>query len=61
MVSKIGKYLGTFINSKLNCKDYFQDIVTKINKKPQGWKGNLLSQVGRLTLCTSVLHSLPAY
>ena len=51
----MGKYLGTFVDSQQNHNESFQDIVTKIARKLQGWKGKLLSQVGRLTLCTSVL------
>lgn len=39
----------------------FQDIIDRVQNKLQGWKANLLSQVGRTTLISSVLQALPLY
>ena len=58
VVLKMGKYLETFMDSKMNCKENFQDIIAKITKKLQDCKGNLLSQTRGHTLCAKVLQSL---
>ena len=36
VVSKLGKYLGIFIDFKLSCKENFQDIMAKLNRKLPG-------------------------
>ena len=54
LVPNPGKYLG--FNFKLQGKriEDFQDLITKISSKLQGWKAKLLSQAGRLTLINFV-------
>lgn len=61
LVQHPSKYLG--INFKLigNRIADFQFLIDKLNSKLQGWKARLLSQVGRTTLISSVLQSLPLY
>ena len=43
VVSWMLKYLETFPDFDLHCKENFQDIIAKLNRKLQGWKDNLLS------------------
>ena len=61
LIQHPSKYLG--INFKLigNRIADFQFLIDKLNSKLQGWKARLLSQVGRTTLISSVLQSLPLY
>ena len=55
--------LGSHINisSNLRKKEKGQELIQKLSKKFQGWKAKILSQAGRLTLCRSVLQSIPIY
>ena len=41
--------------------ELLRTVVEKISQRPQWWKENLWSQVGRLTLIKTVLSSLPVY
>ena len=61
LIQNPNKYLG--INFKLtgNRVVDFQFLIEKLNSKLQGWKAKLLSQVGRTTLTSSILQSLPLY
>ena len=40
---------------------FFQPLLDKFNKKLIGWKAQLLSQGGRLTLIKSTLANFPNY
>ena len=42
-------------------KEDLQPIIDKIIKRNAGWKGRLLSYVGRLTLLKACLASVPIY
>ena len=61
IVARIDKYLGSYIDNSSNKKRIGQELIQKISKKLQGWKAKLLSQVGQLTLCKSVMQSIPIY
>ena len=61
LVQHPSKYLGINFKLKGNCITDFQFLIDKLNSKLQGWKARLLSQVGRTTLISSVLQSLPLY
>jgi hypothetical protein len=54
-------YLGLNFKLRGNRIADFQDLITKVSTKLQGWKAKLLSQAGRMTLTNSVLHSIPIY
>jgi hypothetical protein len=55
------KYLGFPISDKrLGCSA-FRDIVGKMGKKLQPWKGKNLNSGGRLVLTNSSLSSMPIY
>ena len=57
----LGKYLGfpiKFGNSSTHDFDY---ILDKVQAKLQGWKANLLSMAGRLTLTKAVISAIPSY
>lgn len=56
------KYLGILVTQTPNARDLTHDqLVDKFQKKLSGWKANLLSHAGRLTLIKTVLFSLPVY
>ncbi|GKV17362.1 hypothetical protein SLEP1_g27876 [Rubroshorea leprosula] len=57
----LGKYLGFPITSKRIKKSDCNFIVDKVRSKLAGWKANMLSLAGRVTLATSVLSSIPNY
>nr|XP_048323112.1 uncharacterized protein LOC125420506 [Ziziphus jujuba var. spinosa] len=58
---KDAKYLGNplFLGIKKS-KDY-EDLKKKVESKLQGWKANLLSQLGRCILVKSVITAAPVY
>ncbi|GKU96985.1 hypothetical protein SLEP1_g10165 [Rubroshorea leprosula] len=57
----LGKYLGFPITSRRIKKSDCNFIVDKVRSKLAGWKANMLSLAGRVTLATSVLSSIPNY
>nr|XP_016440976.1 PREDICTED: uncharacterized protein LOC107766672 [Nicotiana tabacum] len=54
-------YLGCPISYKRRRKDYYNDLIKKVNTKLHSWKGKLLSFVGKATLISSVLQSIPTH
>lgn len=40
---------------------FYQHLVDKVIRVPEGWKARILSFGGKLTLVNSVLASIPAY
>ncbi|KAF7831435.1 putative RNA-directed DNA polymerase [Senna tora] len=57
----LGKYLGTFVDGRLNSHSIFEELLEKIQSRLAGWKSKLISQAGRATLISSVLQALPIY
>lgn len=55
------KYLGVNFKLRGGRVANVQYLVEKLNSKLQGWKAKLLSQVGRITLISSMLQSMPLY
>ena len=51
----------TNIASGRTSREHFSHIVNKIQTKLSGWKQHCLSLAGRITLCNSVLSSIPYY
>lgn len=57
-----GKYRGfPFKFGSSSSSHDFDYILDKVQVKLQGWKANLLSIVGRLTLTKAVLSAIPSY
>ncbi|KAK3218053.1 hypothetical protein Dsin_012023 [Dipteronia sinensis] len=54
-------YLGLPLRARSNRKDFWNPIVTKIEKKLSPWKRKFLNKGGRLVLIKSVLSSIPSY
>ncbi|KAF7839602.1 ribonuclease H [Senna tora] len=52
--TRIGKYLGMFIDSKVNDPQNYMALVKRINNRLSGWKLKTLSQTGRLTLIKAI-------
>ena len=61
LIQNPSKYLGINFKLRGNKVADFQFLIEKLNSKLQGWKAKLLSQVGRTTLTSSILQSLPLY
>ncbi|KAF7843863.1 ribonuclease H [Senna tora] len=59
--SKLGKYLGTWVDNHMSKKDAFDDVLNKIHSKLQLWKSKCLSQAGKMTLINSVISSSLIY
>lgn len=55
--SRLGKYLGTFVDDHKDRNRNFKILVDKMNSRLAGWKSKILSQAGRLTLIHSTLCS----
>ncbi|KAF7802015.1 reverse transcriptase [Senna tora] len=51
--TKIGRYLGTFVDNRLSDPQNYSALVERIGNKLAGWKAKTLSQAGRLTLIKS--------
>ena len=54
-------YLGIPLGANPRKVDTWNPIINRIKKKLSGWKINLLSRAGRLTLIKAVLNNLPMY
>ncbi|KAF7839373.1 putative RNA-directed DNA polymerase [Senna tora] len=59
--TKVGKYLGTYVDNRMSDSQNYCDLVEKVNNKLVGWKAQTLSQVGRLTVIKVVLQPLNNY
>ena len=57
----LGKYLGFPIQHKGSSSRDFDFVLERVHNKLQGWKANLLSMAGRLTLTKAVLSASPSY
>lgn len=60
----IGYFLCTYLGLPLGLnplESSWEDLINKFNKKLAGWKGNLLTQAGKVTLLKSYLQSIPTY
>lgn len=60
----IGSFPRTYLGLPLGfspSKSFWEDLVEKFNKKLVGWKGNMLSQVGKVTLLKACLQTVPTY
>lgn len=55
------KYLGCSLFTGRKQIDYFNDLLKKFEKKLAGWKAEILSTGGRITLIKHVLQSLSLY
>jgi hypothetical protein len=55
------KYLGFQLKLNSYRKEDWKWIITKLEKRLNGWSFRWLSRVGRLTLTKSVLESIPFY
>ena len=54
-------YLGLPLGAKVNSIKMWEPIVEKFESRLVGWKSNLLSMGGRVTMIKSVLACLPIY
>ncbi|KAF7824519.1 ribonuclease H [Senna tora] len=59
--NNLGKYLGTYVDGRLNSHCIYEELLEKIQSRLAGWKSKLISQAGRVTLINSVLQALPIY
>ncbi|CAA7025736.1 unnamed protein product [Microthlaspi erraticum] len=58
---ELGKYLGMPVLQKRINKDTFGEVLEKVSSWLAGWKGQLLSLAGRITLTKAVLSSVPVH
>lgn len=54
-------YLGCLIFYSRKRKDNYDDLLKKVKVKLHSWKGKLLSFIGKATLISSVLQSMPLH
>ena len=57
----LGKYLGFLIQHKNSSSQDFDFVLERVQNKLPGWKANLLSMAGRLTLTKAMLSAIPSY
>jgi hypothetical protein len=55
------KYLGIPLHYHKLGREDLQPLIDKIIKRIAGWKGKLLTQVGRLILMKAFIASIPIY
>ncbi|CAA7042860.1 unnamed protein product [Microthlaspi erraticum] len=57
----LGKYLGMPVLQKRLNKETFGDVLARMSSRLAGWKGRVLSMVGRLTLTKAVISAIPIH
>ena len=57
----LGKYLGFPLKHPRSTSQDFNFIIERVQAKLQGWKANMLSMAGRVTLSQSVISAIPSY
>ena len=57
----LGKYLGVPLLHQRITKQTYGYIIESLHKKLATWKSKQLSFVGRITLCKSILATVPLY
>jgi hypothetical protein len=59
--SATAKYLGLPLFIEKSKKEAFQDILTRVLGKIEGWRAKTLSQAGRIVLIKTTASSIPSY
>ncbi|CAA7037229.1 unnamed protein product [Microthlaspi erraticum] len=57
----LGKYLGMPVLQRRINKDTFGEVLEKVTSRLAGWKSQMLSLAGRITLRRSMLSSIPVH
>jgi len=57
----LGKYLGFPLKQLGSSSQDYNFVIERVQAKLAGWKGNLLSFVGRIVLTQSILTTVPLY
>ncbi|PKI78917.1 hypothetical protein CRG98_000690 [Punica granatum] len=60
MSSTLGHYLGVPIVHGRLCRKHFEQIVSRVQDRINGWTARTLSMVGRVTLAKSVIQVVPS-
>lgn len=55
------KYLGIHLEKQIKSTKIWNNILEKVDKKIENWKGKWLSRVGRTLKIKSVLSAVPTY
>lgn len=55
------KHLGLLTSFNRAKKENYKEVLERINKKLEGWKSKLLSQVGRTMLIRIMASTIPLY
>lgn len=61
LTKQLGKYLGTQLVQGRFSKDYYKELIVKVETKLSRWKASSMSLAGRATLARSVLQSIPVF
>ena len=54
-------YLGVTVGANMGLARNWKPVIYKVSSKLSSWKANIFSFGGRVTLCKSVLGSIPLY
>ena len=61
LTGDLGKYLGVPLIHKRVSANGFSYVTNRLLHKLSDWKANSISLAGRITLCSSVLFTIPSY